>query len=84
MNKPIHGLSEPTPKVATAARRLRPTQAAPVQRDPREDGCIDEQLGWMGPDYFGTGRTVFASSPGACSGTTGSLGWYCGSAVGCD
>ena len=43
-------MSEPTPEAhavadaATAARRLRPAQAAPAQRDPRADGCIDECL----------------------------------------
>ena len=47
MIKPIPEQSVLTPKAdaASAARRLRPTQAAPAQRDPREDGCIDERLG---------------------------------------
>jgi hypothetical protein len=47
MIKPIPEQSEPTPKAdaATAARRLRPVQAAPSRRDPRCDGCIDERLG---------------------------------------
>ena len=45
MIKPIPDQSEATP---TAARRLRPVQAAPTQRDPREDMCIDECLGGIG------------------------------------
>ncbi len=47
MIKPIPEQSEPTPEAdaATAARRLRPAQAAPAQRDPRSDECIDECLG---------------------------------------
>jgi hypothetical protein len=57
MIKPIPDESEPTPEAhagadaATAARRLRPPQAAPAQRDPREDMCIDECLGGIGPAY---------------------------------
>jgi hypothetical protein len=45
MIKPSPDQSEPTP---TAARRLRPVQAAPARRDPREDMCIDECLGGIG------------------------------------
>jgi hypothetical protein len=46
MIKPIPEQSKPTPKAdaAIAARRLRPAQAVPAQRDPRADGCIDERL----------------------------------------
>jgi hypothetical protein len=53
MIKPIPDQSEPTPKAdaATAARRLRPAQAAPAQRDPREDMCIDEGLGGIGASW---------------------------------
>ena len=51
MIKPIPESQEPTPKAdaATAARRLRPAQAVPAQRDPRADGCIDERLGACTP-----------------------------------
>jgi hypothetical protein len=47
MSKPLPEPSAPTPnaEAASAARRLRPVQAAPAQRDPREDGCIEERLG---------------------------------------
>jgi len=53
MIKPIPEQSEPTPEAdaATAARRLRPPQAAPAQRDPREDMCIDECLGGIGASF---------------------------------
>ena len=46
MMNPKSKVSEPPSRgdAATAARRLRPTQAAPAQRDPRADGCIDKRL----------------------------------------
>jgi hypothetical protein len=51
MSKLPEDAIEPTPEAqtvadaATQARRLRPSPAAPVERDPRADGCIDEHLG---------------------------------------
>jgi hypothetical protein len=84
MNELPSSMSEPTPDARTVAdaaspARLRPAQAPPAQRDPREEGCIDEHLGWVGASgdvvelHFGTGRTVMLTS---CScqtcGTTGS------------
>ena len=43
---------KPIPEQSAAtADRLRPSQAAPVQRDPREDGCIDECLGGIGASW---------------------------------
>jgi hypothetical protein len=65
MKNPIPEQSEPTPKAeAATTARLRPAQAAPVQRDPREDGCINEQLmnnwvGWaLALSSFATPRVV--------------------------
>jgi hypothetical protein len=71
MINPIPQLSEPTSKVdaAAPARRLRPTQAAPAQRDPRAEGCIDEYLGGTMPAALGW-RTVRVCDCTGC-GTSG-------------
>jgi hypothetical protein len=67
MKNPVPEQSEPTPKAdaATAVRRLRPTQAAPAQRDPRADGCIDERLGGSAPSWAaGCARLCSVASHG--------------------
>ena len=71
MMNPKSKVSEPPSRgdAATAARRLRPTQAAPAQRDPRADGCIDERLdgGTLSAACKG-GASAFSCTKG-CSGT---------------
>jgi hypothetical protein len=74
MKNPIPEQSEPALKtdVVTAARRLRPTQAAPAQRDPRADGCIDERLGGFTPSDCACGP---AGCAGACSAASYGTWW---------